>query len=115
MLPSGFVLDRPTNNDQPTNKGSGVFGTVLTLQIVPVWLFRYFPSHDGPTHIYNCLILKDIFTSHQGIAQTYYTLNPQFPVNILAHVLLTALLFIASPLIAEKLLLTIYALTLGLS
>ena len=91
------------------------FWAVLTLQILPVWLFHYFPSHDGPIHIYNCLVLKDIFTSQHGIAQTYYTLNPQFPLNVLAHVLLTALTFVASPLIAEKLFLTIYAATLGLS
>jgi hypothetical protein len=91
------------------------FWAVLALQILPVWLFHYFPSHDGPIHIYNCLVLKDIFTSQPGIAQTYYTLNPQFPPNVLAHVLLTALTFIASPLVAEKLFLTIYALTLGLS
>ncbi len=88
---------------------------MLALQILPVWLFRYFPSHDGPIHIYNCLVLKDIFTSQHGIAQTYYTLNPQFPLNVLAHVLLTALTFVASPLVAEKLFLTIYAVTLGLS
>ncbi|MEO8132278.1 MAG: hypothetical protein ABI822_34595, partial [Bryobacteraceae bacterium] len=92
-----------------------MFWAVLALQILPVWLFRYFPSHDGPTHIYNCLVLKDILTSQSGIAQAYVTLNPQFPLNVLAHVLLTALTFIASPMIAEKLLLTIYAVTLGLS
>ena len=92
-----------------------VFWAVLALQILPVWLFHYFPSHDGPIHIYNCLVLKDIFTSQHGIAQTYYTLNPQFPLNVLAHVLLTALTFIANPLVAEKLFLTIYAITLGLS
>lgn len=83
------------------------FWAVLALQILPVWLFHYFPSHDGPIHIYKCLVLKDIFTSQHGIAQTYYTLNPQFPLNVLAHVLLTALTFLASPLIAEKLFLTI--------
>ena len=88
---------------------------MLTLQILPVWLFHYFPSHDGPIHIYNCLILKDIFTAQQGIAQTYYKLNPEVPLNVLAHVLLTALAFLASPLIAEKLFLTIYAFTFGLS
>lgn len=82
---------------------------------MPVWLFRYFPSHDGPIDIYNCLVLKDLFKSQHGLAQTYYTSNSQFPLNVLAHVLLTALTFVASPLVAKKLILTIYAGTLELA
>jgi hypothetical protein len=88
---------------------------VLALQILPVWLFLYFPSHDGPIHLYNCLVLKDILTSQHDIAQTYYSLNTHFPMSPLAQALLAALMFIASPPIAEMIFVTIYAVTLGLS
>jgi hypothetical protein len=104
-----------TGNERPAAWERWVFWVVLLLQILPIWMFRYFPSHDGPAHVYNCLILKDIFTSHANPGLTYFMLNPDFPLNVLGHVLLTGLMFVASPLTAEKLLLTIYALTLGLS
>src|SRR5437667_8422724 len=100
------------NNEAPASWEKLAFWLVLALQILPVWMFRYFPSHDGPTHIYNCLLLKDIVTSHPSAGLTYFTLNHDFPLNVLGHILLTALMFVADPFTAEKLLLTIYAVTL---
>lgn len=66
-------------------------------------------------HLYNCLLLKEMLLSQPGLAHSYFALNPAVPPNALGHILLTGLLFVASPLIADKLFVTLYAITFGLS
>ena len=31
---------------------------LLALHVLPLWIFTYFPSQDGPAHIYNAYVLK---------------------------------------------------------
>ena len=31
---------------------------LLVLHVLPLWIFTYFPSQDGPAHIYNAYVLK---------------------------------------------------------
>ncbi len=95
--------------------GRWAFWGVLALQLLPVWLFRYFPSQDSPMHLYNCMLLKEMLLSQPSLAHSYFALNPAVSPNALGHILLTGLLFVASPLIADKLFVTFYAITLGLS
>ena len=42
-----------------------LFILLLVLHLTPLWGFTYFPSQDGPSHIYNALMLKE-YHQHQN-------------------------------------------------
>lgn len=84
-----------------------IFVVLLVLHILPLWIFAYFPSQDGASHIYNGLVLKE-YSKHEN-----YTLRDAWELNItvfpnwLSHIMLAAFLYIFPPVISEKVFLTI--------
>ena len=63
---------------------------LLVLECVPIWTFPYFPSEDGPSHVYNASVL-----AHYGVEtiyQEYYRIVPTFAGNILSDLILASLL-----------------------
>ena len=84
------------------------------LHIVPIWLFKYFPSQDGPSHIENAYTLLHYF-DHDALYNQYYDLNLDFVPNWLSHIELALLMLFVSPLTAEKIFLTIYVVVFVLS
>ena len=87
------------------------FWILLALECAPFWMFRYLPSQDGPSHIHNAEVLANYGT--EPIYQQYYVLTPITPAgNVLTQYILAALLKIVGPSIAEKLLLSGYAVLL---
>src|SRR5262245_49019596 len=83
------------------------FGLILVLHLLPVWLFTYFPSQDGPSHLANSIVLKDYGKPGTRYHEFYELRWELFP-NWTSHMLLAGLMTLAPPLIAEKLLLSIY-------
>ncbi|OGD28639.1 MAG: hypothetical protein A2Y56_02180 [Candidatus Aminicenantes bacterium RBG_13_63_10] len=79
---------------------------LILLYLLPVWGFKYFPSVDGPSHIYNAHILNHL--DHPAwIFKDYFELNLRpFP-NWTGSLLMLALQKAASPLRAEKIFLTV--------
>jgi len=91
-----------------------IFLVLVVLYILPVWIFDYFPTQDGPSHIYNSFILKH-YNDPDYIFNQYYDLQIKpFP-NWTSHVILTMLMFCVTPLIAEKILLTTYIMLMSFS
>ena len=43
--------------------------------LVPIWLFRYFPTQDGPSHLYNAFVLSHYFDVSSVVTHTYFVLN----------------------------------------
>jgi hypothetical protein len=85
------------------------FWALAFLYLIPVWSFRYLPTQDGPSHLANAQILKDYGkpgTSYDELFEVRYEPIP----NWTSHVLLAGLMFIVPPLVAEKLLVTLYVL-----
>ena len=83
-----------------------LFGILILIYLVPIWRFTYFPSQDGPSHIYNTQVLKD-FSNPEYEFGKYYKLNLKpFP-NWTCYVLMMAFQFIASPIISDKIFLSI--------
>lgn len=75
---------------------------------MPVWSARYVPTADGPCHVYNAWVLlhlDDPALPH--LAETFEVRREPLP-NWSIQALLVALLTVAPPLVAEKLLLTLY-------
>jgi hypothetical protein len=88
----------------------------IGLALWPVWGNSYYLTGDGPCHLYNARILRDMLLGQdQAYYSEWFTVNPAIEPNWLNHVLL-ALFQVALPaLVAEKLFLTLYILGFGLS
>ena len=84
-----------------------VFVALILLNLFPILSNKFFPTMDGPAHLYNSNLLKEIITNPSTKLLSYYSFNDQI-VNWLDHVLLTSFLLILPAYLAEKLLLFIY-------
>ena len=91
-----------------------LFIALLIAHIALVWLLPYFPSQDGPSHIYNLVILHDLVNGGKEWGK-YFTydlhLIPNFGFTFLAY----PMLHFFSPLVAEKLFISIYMILMGVS
>jgi hypothetical protein len=85
------------------------FWALALLHLVPVWAFRYLPTQDGPAHLDNAQILKDYGDPAAGY-QPFYELRREPLPNLMSHLLLAGLLYLFPPLVAEKVLVSLYVL-----
>ena len=84
-----------------------LFVVLLVLHLLPLWIFAYFPSQDGASHVYNGLVLKE-FAKHENYKiRDAWQLNITIFPNWLSHIMLMALLYVFPPVIAEKVFLSI--------
>jgi hypothetical protein len=83
------------------------FAGLVLAYLLPVWLFPYVPTQDGPSHLSNAQILKDYGDPAAGY-DTFFELRPEPLPNWTSHLLLAALLYLVPALVAEKLLVSVY-------
>jgi len=87
---------------------------LLSAYVGVVWLLPYFPTQDGPSHIYNLVILKDLLNGGREWGNYFtYSLHavPNLGFNLLAY----PMLHFFPPLIVEKLFISIYIVLMGVS
>ena len=84
-----------------------LFILLLLLHLAPLWIFTYFPSQDGPSHIYNASILKEYHKHENYKLRDVFKLNIIIFPNWISHLTMASLLHIFPPIIAEKILLTL--------
>lgn len=88
---------------------------LLALHLVPTWAFKFIPTQDGLSHIYNAYILKEYNNPEYTKFREVYRLNIKpFP-NWSAHAFFFVMLYIMPPLLAEKLYVTLCVVLLPLS
>ncbi len=75
--------------------------------LAPVWLFPYIPTQDGPSHLANAVIMREYHSPGARYAEFFAFRVAAFP-NWTAPLLLTSLLSVFPPLIAEKVLVSTY-------
>jgi hypothetical protein len=85
------------------------FWALALLHLIPVWAFHYLPTQDGPSHLANAQILKDYGTPAAGYEAFFEVRWDPLP-NWTSHLVLAGLLYLAPPLVAEKLLVSLYVL-----
>ncbi len=113
-----FNLDsakRPLNNFRDKMLAEPwllVFVIVVLLYILPIWIFKYFPSQDGPAHIYNSFILRHYSDPDYRFSE-FYDVNKRIIPNWASHASMMLLMYVFPPLIAEKILLTAYILLMA--
>lgn len=84
-----------------------VFILLTALLCLPVWLVTWFPSQDGPSHLYNAGVLLSLLTNSHSIYHEWYTLTPGLSTNLTAHVLLALLSTLFSPSVSQKIVVTL--------
>jgi hypothetical protein len=88
---------------------------LLLVHLLPIWIVTYFPTQDGPSHIYNAQVFKEYHDHQNYRIRDVYQLNlAPFP-NWASHLLLAFLMYFFPPLICEKIVLSLCVLGLPLS
>ena len=80
---------------------------LLVLHLLPVWGFKYFPTQDGASHIYNSYVVKEYHKHENYRLREVYELNATVFPNWTSHALLLVLLYVFPPLVCEKIVLTL--------
>lgn len=79
-----------------------------------IWIFPYFPSQDGPSHIYNLQILHDLIYGGKKWGD-YFTYSLEPTPNLGFTLFTYPLLFLVEGITAEKIFLSLYVIFLGIS
>jgi hypothetical protein len=86
----------------------------LCLHIALVWSLPYFPTQDGPSHLYNLVILKDLLNEGKEWGE-FFSYKFRAVPNLGFIFISYPLLQIFSPLVVEKLFISIYVILIGTS
>ena len=86
----------------------------LVAHILLVWIISYFPTQDGPSHIYNLAILHDLLNGGKEWGE-YFTYNLKIVPNLGFNLLSYPLLFVVAPITAEKIFLSLYIFLMGIA
>ncbi len=90
------------------------FTFLLTAHIALVWMLPYFPTQDGPSHMYNLVILHDLLNGGKDWGD-FYTYRLQATPNLSFHLIAYPLLRFFSPLAVEKIFVSLYIFLMGVS
>ena len=99
------ILDRPWLSS--VNPWTLVFLLLVFLYILPIWVFKYFPTQDGASHIENAFILRH-YNDPEYVFNEFYEIRKSPIPNWTSHVFMMLFMYLVPPLIAEKLFLTGY-------
>src|SRR5712692_3146858 len=79
-----------------------LFLTLALLQLVPIWWFTVLPTADGPTHVYNSWIVRQLVLGRDDVLARTYRIDWRPYPNWLGHAAMAALLGIFPPTVTEK-------------
>ncbi len=74
------------------------------VSLAPVWSAHYLPTADGPSHVYNSWVLRELVLGHRGVVAEWYAVDWRPYPNWSGHAVLALLMSVVPPLLAEKLL-----------
>jgi hypothetical protein len=89
-----------------------VFAALLAIVILPIWLFKYFPAWDSPLHLHMADVMAKYGQPGYEILSQYLVPNQMTEPNLAAYYLLMLFASFTNLYVAEKLLMTLYAVLL---
>jgi hypothetical protein len=86
----------------------GCFFALTLLYLLPLWLFPYIPTSDGPTHLEAAQALRTLAEGNNAFFNLFYSSQWRPATNQVYHLLLVTLGRAMPVLVAEKVLLSAY-------
>src|SRR6187549_2575351 len=90
------------------------FFSLSIINLIPVLFYKFFPTLDGPAHLYNATIINQLLAGNEYL-EKFFRFNPEPVPNWTGHFLLSCFNLLLPAFIAEKLLLVLYLLGLPFS
>jgi hypothetical protein len=87
----------------------------LALNLVPVLCFKFFPTVDGPAHLYNSALIVELLSSSESPIHDFLVFNSSINPNWSGHFLLALFSGFLPAFVAEKIVLLIYLVGFPLS
>lgn len=95
-----------------TRSADALLLALIAIHLVAVWAFAYFPTRDGPSHVYNANLLREF--DDFSVYRQYFLLNLHPDPTWFCHTVLAGLMSVFPPLVAEKVLISLYVILLPL-
>ncbi len=67
---------------------------LIVLHILPLWIFKYFPSQDGPANVYNSYVLSAFHDEESTLLREYYKFNLTLFLNWSSYPFMSVLMHI---------------------
>jgi len=99
-------------NEKTVNR---LFYTLLILHLTPLFFGKYFLTQDGPSHLYNAFIFKDMILNHHTLYSQYFDINRVPNPNWLITAFYSLAMMVLPAFLAEKIFLVLYFMLLPLS
>ena len=81
---------------------AAIYLLIAFLQLVPIWSVHYLPTVDGPSHVYNALVLRDLVSGRGGAFAQTFRIDWRPQPNWIGTAAMALLLEVFSPAVAEK-------------
>ncbi len=91
------------------------FIVIIGLNLIPVLLFTFFPTLDGPAHLYNSQVIKSLLTNNPSTLNDFFSFNKEPVPNWIGHFILTCFNSFLPAFVSEKILLLTYMIGLPVS
>ncbi|MBV9213398.1 MAG: hypothetical protein JOZ25_07095 [Actinobacteria bacterium] len=93
---------------RPLAREPVLFAALIVINAVPAWVFKYFPSQDGPAHLATAELASELHAHHSGVLAQYYVASDRLVPNWLVPMGLRGLVALVSPPVAQKVVVTGY-------
>jgi hypothetical protein len=80
----------------------------LLINLIPVLSFKFFPTVDGPAHLYNANLIVELLKNPNSTISNFFAFNDNINPNWSGHFLLSVFVSFLPGFIAEKIVLLIY-------
>ena len=88
---------------------------LLIVHLLPIWIFKYFPTQDGPSHIYNAYVLKEYHKHENYKIRELFELNLILFPNWVSHAFMALFMYVFPPIVCERILVSLCIALLPLS
>lgn len=92
-----------------------IYMLVLLLNLIPLLVVQFFPTVDGPAHLYNANIINSLLFENHSNINTFFSFNAEPVPNWTGHAILAFFSLFLPSFLAEKALLLIYMIGLPLA
>ncbi len=82
---------------------------IFIIALIPLWYFKYFPTLDGPSHLYNASIIRELWFGDKDFYNSFFRFNPQPVPNWTGHLLAVILGIFLPVWLVEKIIVLSFA------